>query len=250
MRLQVQRRLYGVHMPPISGDFITQCGHAITAHGPLLWVLFMAGLTGSFVHCLPMCGGFVLGQLKGDEGRLARLLVPYHMGRLTTYVLLGAVAASGMMVFLKSPGFLIFERLILASVAMLFFFTLVERLSLFEKLGLRLPFRLSHTPMCAVSAVSKLAKASGWGARFFLGLGLGLLPCGLLFAALLLVATTANPWAGALGMIAFGAGTVPALMALSLGSRKIVMLNGKLKDFVTLGALGVNGLVLLVLAAF
>ena len=38
------------------------CG-AIPWSGGLLLGLFLAGLAGSTMHCAPMCGGFVLGQV-------------------------------------------------------------------------------------------------------------------------------------------------------------------------------------------
>src|SRR4051794_25197968 len=82
----------------------TLCGPA-AARGGLLAGLFAAGLAGSLLHCAPMCGGFVLGQVADRMARLpacrmcewqrlsAAALLPYHLGRLTTYGLLGALAA-------------------------------------------------------------------------------------------------------------------------------------------------------------
>ena len=53
--------------------------------------------------------------------------------------------------------------------------------------------------------------------RFLLGAVMGLLPCGLVYAVLLLVMTLPSPLHSALGMLCFGAGTIPALTALMLG---------------------------------
>ena len=50
-------------------------------------------------------------------------------------------------------------------------------------------------------------------ARYALGLVLGLLPCGLVYGALAAAAGTGGMLDGALAMAAFGAGTVPALVA-------------------------------------
>ena len=72
----------------------------------LYGALFLAGLVGSLTHCAGMCGPFVLTQVsagletipaaKMTEWTRLRgvLLVPYHLGRFTTYVLLGALAAA------------------------------------------------------------------------------------------------------------------------------------------------------------
>jgi len=56
-----------------------------------------------------------------------------------------------------------------------------------------------------------------------LGLGLiwGWLPCGLVYSVLLLAATTTDATAGALVMVAFGLGTLPAMIATGLGAFKL-----------------------------
>src|SRR5512145_2116481 len=71
----------------------------------LIAALFLAGLAGGAAHCAGMCGPFVLAQTAGRLaavpverfGRLTRLggalLLPYHLGRATTYAGLGAVGA-------------------------------------------------------------------------------------------------------------------------------------------------------------
>jgi hypothetical protein len=46
----------------------------------------------------------------------------------------------------------------------------------------------------------------------------GLLPCGLVYSALLVAATTGGPLPGALGMVVFGLGTLPALLVVGLGA--------------------------------
>ena len=79
--------------------------------------LFAAGLAGSLVHCVGMCGPFVLGQVVGDVERAARkpygewhrlagaALMPYHLGRLTTYTLLGGLAGAATALFAATSMF-------------------------------------------------------------------------------------------------------------------------------------------------
>ncbi|MEI6559931.1 MAG: sulfite exporter TauE/SafE family protein, partial [Rhodospirillaceae bacterium] len=55
----------------------------------------------------------------------------------------------------------------------------------------------------------------GWRG-YALGLALGFLPCGLVYSALAAAAATRQPLAGAAGLLAFAAGTVPALVAVGL----------------------------------
>jgi len=71
----------------------------------LLGALFAAGLVGGVGHCAGMCGPFVLAQAEarlaavpaarlGEFHRVAgAALLPYHLGRLTTYAGLGGAAA-------------------------------------------------------------------------------------------------------------------------------------------------------------
>ena len=68
----------------------------------LLISLLLLALVGSFSHCTFMCGPFVMAQIgKMDNTAPAsewqRLknasLLPYHLGRISTYSLLGGIAA-------------------------------------------------------------------------------------------------------------------------------------------------------------
>jgi len=56
----------------------------------------------------------------------------------------------------------------------------------------------------------------GGAASYALGLVLGLLPCGFLYAALLAAAATGSAAGGALAMAGFALGTVPALAVVGL----------------------------------
>jgi sulfite exporter TauE/SafE len=68
--------------------------------GGLSGALALVGLIGGALHCAPMCGPFVLAQSVGTRkgGPGARLsevaLLPYHLGRLTTYAALGALSGA------------------------------------------------------------------------------------------------------------------------------------------------------------
>jgi sulfite exporter TauE/SafE len=58
------------------------------------------------------------------------------------------------------------------------------------------------------------SRGDGLG-RILLGALWGLVPCGLVYTVLLTAASTANPAGGALTMLAFGAGTLPAMLGLT-----------------------------------
>ncbi len=177
--------------------------------------LFLIGLAGSATHCVGMCGPFVLGQVMADAeaagsrgyGEWRRLsgaaLLPYQLGRFTTYVLLGAVAGAIGGVFAATPafGWLAGALLLLAAA-----------LVVAQFIGLVLP----QAPF--TGGLSRLAApligARAPAARYALGVVLGFLPCGLLYGALAAAAGTASPARGALAMAAFAVGTMPALIAV------------------------------------
>jgi uncharacterized protein len=193
--------------------FTAWCGSAGWSGGLLLG-LFVAGSVGSTMHCVPMCGGFVLGQVADGMARLpaARLcewrrvsrgaLLPYHLGRLTTYAGLGALAgtATGALPWLglASAALLLGAVLFLAHVV-------------------RVLPGLDRAPAGWTGAIARLARRTSGG--YPLGLVLGFLPCGLLYAALASSAAGGNPLLGALGMMAFGLGTMPALVAVGIAGQ-------------------------------
>ncbi len=228
--------------------WIYACGVTILPHLPLVAALFLAGLAGSVTHCTVMCSGFVLSQTAALPAKpaTAHLLLPYHLGRMTTYAALGALAGLSFHLIAAWPPFVVLRHLMLAVVAVLFLAIFAERF--LRKFNLSLPVLPAFRPACAASAMTRVARAHSAVARFGLGLSLGLLPCPLLFGALLAVAARADPLVGAVGMAAFALGTTPALMGIGVAGRNLLNSHPRLQDGLTLTALGINGVVLLALA--
>jgi len=173
---------------------------------------FGLGLVSS-LHCMQMCGPLVLAYSMASRGSIAAHAC-YNAGRLTTYALLGALAgaAGGGIEFLagfKQTAALVAGVLMIATGALL-----LPRRSLvqIEKLGVSRVFsRTVGQLLASPEPESKLA----------LGLLLGFLPCGLLYAALLKAMGTGSAAAGAVSMIAFGAGTAIALLGIGVFSSAI-----------------------------
>jgi sulfite exporter TauE/SafE len=164
---------------------------------------WLSGLVGS-VHCAGMCGGFATACSRRPGG-----LAAWHIGRITVYAALGALAGIAG-VALPGPAWIP----ALLATTLLFWFTLGLAGWLPEP---RLwPSGLVQRGTCALSRGSSAAH---------LGFGLlnGLLPCGLVYSALALSVAVASPWRGALAMAAFGLGTVPVLSLSAVGLRRIVM---------------------------
>jgi sulfite exporter TauE/SafE len=204
----------GTFQGTMISAFAAWCGSGVGSGG-LLIGLFVAGAAGSTMHCVPMCGGFVLGQVAEGMARLpaTRLcewqrvrrgaLLPYHLGRLTTYAGLGALggAATGRLPWFgaASGGLLLLgAALFLAQVA-------------------RVLPGLDRAPARWTRAISRLAMRTSGG--YPLGIVLGFLPCGFLYAALATSAASGNPAYGAIGMLSFGLGTVPALVAVGIAGQ-------------------------------
>ena len=72
-----------------------------------------------------------------------------------------------------------------------------------------------------VALAARPLRRRGWASRLAFGAVNGLLPCGLLYAALALAVAAGGAAAGAGVMLVFGLGTVPALATASAGLRKL-----------------------------
>ena len=173
----------------------------------------------SGLHCLQMCGPIVLAYSLSTPSRRAPspLLsshLAYNAGRILTYTLLGAVAgAAGQQIGLlgKMAGLATAVR-IAAGAAMLIAGILMFRLIPTGSL-------VQIQPVSRFSrAVARLLQAPGAIGKFRLGLLLGFLPCGLIYAALLKSVEAATAAAGALTMLAFGLGTAVSLLTLGVAS--------------------------------
>lgn len=163
---------------------------------------FAAGLVGS-PHCVGMCGGFAVlcGGRSVDT-------VFWHLGRLTTYALLGALAgAFGALI----PG----PSWVAAAVSLV--------LMLWFAAGLA---GLVPEPRLLIPGLHHLGAAVGRtphpGMRYAFGIVTGFLPCGLVYATLGIAIAAGTPAAGALAMVVFGLGTVPLLSTVALGLRRLV----------------------------
>jgi sulfite exporter TauE/SafE len=181
--------------------------------------LFLAGLAGSLVHCVGMCGPFVLGQVMADAtagtagnyGEWRRLagasLIPYHLGRLTTYTMLGAAAGAATALFTATSTFAWLSGALLLIAA---------TLMAMQAFGLAVG---ATSPLTAGLArlAGPLSSSRGPLARYALGVVLGFLPCGLLYGAIAAAGGTASTREGALAMAAFALGTAPALVAVGWG---------------------------------
>lgn len=182
---------------------------------------FALGLGGS-LHCAGMCGPLVLTlgrRMSGSGIDRIRHSALYQLGRVLTYVALGlatglagqALAARGLGRAVATGGGLILLFAALFAAARSFRTVSFGRL---ERLG--------------ASAATRACVAAGrWSHEhpatgpLLAGAANGLLPCGLVYAALTAAAALGDAAGGAVLMAGFGFGTLPALAALSISATSL-----------------------------
>ncbi|WP_428939574.1 sulfite exporter TauE/SafE family protein [Fontivita pretiosa] len=185
----------------------------------LIVTIFLASLVGS-LHCVGMCGAFV--ALAVGDSRGWQTTAAYHGGRLASYVALGALAgAAGQL--LDIAGALAGARPLAAGLAGATM-VLVGVVVLLRWLGVRVA-----APALPQSWTRLIARASGAAIHrppvlraAVIGLCTTLLPCGWLYAFAITAAGTAHPLSGAATMAFFWLGTVPALLVVGLGVRRLL----------------------------
>ncbi len=200
--------------------FIGQCIHNIALSHGLAISLFLAGLVGGFTHCAGMCAPFVLAQ-TGDLKKLGNaLLIPYHLGRMTTYVALAMLVSS-----VINLAFIFSDLKALIAAPMLVLAGVIFLVSAFPQLSIIFPWvvliRIAAPYKFVAQLSAKLMHNPSIFKRYGLGVLLGFMPCGLVVSALLASATAPNAVQAALAMGAFTLGTVPALILVALGGHAL-----------------------------
>jgi len=185
--------------------------------------MFMLGILGTG-HCIGMCGPLVIAFTGGSGGFASHLY--YHLGRIFTYVVIGgimggigvglagiAVATGG-----NFPLWVTRIQLGVSIVAALFLLNFgLARLGI-----IREPGWMTLASPDKIPGYRKLLKSVFINKRqaemFLLGMMMGLLPCGLSFAAFTRALPSGSPINGAAMVFIFALGTVPGLLLLGTGA--------------------------------
>ena len=203
-----------------------------------LFPLFLLGFLGTG-HCVGMCGPLTIA-FPGRIGTVSAHLL-YHVGRLATYTVIGAALGGvGAMGSPSGAGLDTTSRIqfgfSLLAATFLMIFGLV-RLEVMKEP--RFMTAMSPHRIPGVSAASKSRRPLS---MIPLGLAMGLLPCGLSYAAFTRAVTAGGAGMGALYSVSFGLGTLPGLLLVGTAASRLLIKHRRLSDIIA-------GLVMLGMAA-
>ena len=186
----------------------------------LITVALGLGIAGS-LHCAGMCGPLLLSVslIKKNKTSFYSEMFTHHSGRIFAYSILGLIAGS--MGQVLASGGLQQKLSILAGTSLL--------------LILALPYFFQRKSKFSIYLKGKWARfinKQGLTNSFALGIVNGLLPCGLVYAALASAAATGSYATGVLFMFLFGLGTLPLLLLITFGGLKLNLRTKKLTNYI------------------
>jgi len=185
----------------------------------LLLAVFLGALVSGW-HCALMCGGIAAAIERPiaietplrAKSELFYLQLVMHLGRITTYTLLGAAAAAiGVLVW--QQNWIPIQRPLFAFTSLILIWMGIRLLRARDTQGLVMGKWLG-SKIAPVWAKYLGGIASG-PSRWFSGMLWGLVPCGLVYSVLPLAFLSGDIWTGAALMFAFGLGTLPNLLLIS-----------------------------------
>lgn len=182
----------------------------------------LAGFASS-LHCVGMCSGIAASLMftlapDATENEQRAVILKAQFGRIAAYMIAGAIlGAIGSQFYFeadRAEGFLILRW---AGAVTLVYIGLsvagwAPALAGLDRVGSGV-MRLAQTPLGG-----KLGAATPVMAGFFWGL----LPCGMVYAALFYAMLSGSPGQGAAIMAGFGVGTLPAVLASAFGAARLM----------------------------
>lgn len=189
----------------------------------LVLAVFLGALVSGW-HCALMCGGIAaaIERQGGGPGtihaplqskkQLLYLQLIMHLGRLSTYVLLGVFAA-WMGVIVWQQNMVPIQRPLFALTS---FILIVMGVRLLRQRG-NSPILLGRWLGARIAGywAKYLGRFAGHSSRWFSGMLWGLVPCSLVYSVLPLAFLSGDVLTGATLMFAFGLGTLPNLLLIS-----------------------------------
>jgi len=213
---------------------------------------FLMGLI-SALHCLGMCGSIIgtltlslRKEIRENKALLVTFVFCYNFGRITSYTVAGFLAGLVHNLLMMPLGEAVGHRILqivsalIMAGAGLHIAGWFPRFAYIEKSGVLLWKAIEPYGRRLIPVQSRFH-------AFVFGMIWGWLPCGLVYAAIGLATTAGNEYRGALTMLAFGVGTLPAVVGVGVATSLMVRLSN-MKKFRQLA--GVSLILLALLAAF
>lgn len=209
------------------------CWSAMEFHLTFTTSYFAAFAMGLFssLHCIGMCGSIIGSltlslkpEIRNNKRKLLPYALNYNLGRITSYTLagflVGFIQAIIMLPFGPEYGYR-FLQLTSAAImigAGLYLAGWFPRFAYIERAGSKFwkiiePFGRKLVPVSSHSQAYLFGVIWGW------------LPCGLVYAALALAATAGDVYRAGFTMLAFGLGTLPAVLGVGIMSNILTKLS-------------------------
>lgn len=181
----------------------------------------LVGLLGGG-HCAGMCGGIVSAvslSLPGQQPKVGYHF-SYNAGRIASYTLAGVLAG-----VLGSSSLFLNHLLPVEKLLYLLANLMLIALGLYLAGWWRGVLVLERAGGALWKRIQPLSKkflpVHTWRQAFVLGLLWGWLPCGLVYSVLVAALATGSALQGGALMLAFGLGTLPALLAMGMAAVRI-----------------------------
>ena len=177
----------------------------------MLTAAITLGFLGSF-HCIGMCGPIAMALPLDRTSLFTKVMgsLAYNFGRMITYALFGGLFG------------LIGQSIVIAGYQQILSITLGVAILIMVLLPESLANKMRITRFIysyvgkVKSRLAKLFNKSSYSSLFFIGSLNGLLPCGLVYLGIAGAIATGGSLSGSLFMAAFGLGTLPAMLGVSL----------------------------------
>lgn len=189
----------------------------------LLWTGFLFGLFGS-MHCLGMCAPLIwaLPQQKQKQTIWWRNKLVYNTGRAITYAFLGLLIG----LVGETVSFAGFQQyLSIGTGALMILFLVFTRGRIPQSFHFK---PLNHLVLKVKVRLGRLLQGNTFRSNALMGLYNGLLPCGLVYMALLASLSMSSLSGSALYMVFFGLGTFPMMLVAAYFGNSVKQWNQKI----------------------
>jgi sulfite exporter TauE/SafE len=170
---------------------------------------FLLGLVGS-LHCAGMCGPIALNLPLRGNSFTERLIsgILYNLGRTFMYGVMGAIFG------FIGQGFLLLgiQRWVSITMGLILIVSVIAPFA-FKRIKFS---NFDFFTGFVRSSIQKLFQMRSYKGLFLIGMLNSLLPCGLVYLAIVGAIASGNMFYGSLYLVFFGLGTLPMMLAISL----------------------------------